>query len=59
MMATILVAVTLWVFGDAVGVSPVLAALMGLCGLLFTGGQLHLVLAGSRACVCHEQVLLA
>jgi hypothetical protein len=48
MMGTILLAVTMWVFGDVIGVAPVLAALMGLCGLLFTGGCLSL----SLSCMC-------
>lgn len=55
MMGTILAAVTMWVFGDAIGVAPVLAALMGLCGLLFTGGCLGLGLGCAGAHVCVQQ----
>lgn len=37
MVATMLLAVGLWVFGDALGVPSVLAAMIGLCCLLLTG----------------------
>lgn len=37
MASTMFFAVTLWIFGDAIGVPPVLAAMIGLCILLGTG----------------------
>eukprot|EP00192_Tetraselmis_astigmatica_P002742 CAMPEP_0117693140 /NCGR_PEP_ID=MMETSP0804-20121206/26717_1 /TAXON_ID=1074897 /ORGANISM="Tetraselmis astigmatica, Strain CCMP880" /LENGTH=571 /DNA_ID=CAMNT_0005506665 /DNA_START=298 /DNA_END=2013 /DNA_ORIENTATION=+ len=37
MAGTMLGAVLLWVSGDAIGMAPVTAALLGLCTLLFTG----------------------
>ena len=37
MLATITLAVSLWVSGESLGVQPVLAAMIGLCVLLFTG----------------------
>lgn len=37
MIATMALAVSLWVFGDAIGVPSVLAAMLGLCCLLVTG----------------------
>ncbi|EPS71302.1 glutamate/malate translocator [Genlisea aurea] len=37
MIGTMLLAVSLWVFGDAIGVASVVAAMLGLCILLVTG----------------------
>lgn len=37
MGATLLGAVALWMFGDLIGVSAVVAAMMGLCVLLLSG----------------------
>ena len=37
MGATLLGAVVLWMFGDLIGVSAVVAAMMGLCVLLISG----------------------
>lgn len=37
MIATMLLAVTLWIFGDAVGIASVVAAMLGLCILLLQG----------------------
>lgn len=37
MLATMVLAVGLWMFGDMVGISAVVAAMLGLCTLLLTG----------------------
>lgn len=37
MMATMLLAVSLWVFGDKIGIASVVAAMLGLCALLLLG----------------------
>ncbi len=37
MTATMLGAVAMWVGGDALGIAPVVAAMLGLCNLLLTG----------------------
>ncbi|KAK9799330.1 hypothetical protein WJX73_004629 [Symbiochloris irregularis] len=37
MMGVMLAAIVLWIFGDQVGVAPVVAAMMGLSALLLTG----------------------
>lgn len=37
MLSVMGLAVTLWVFGDALGVAPVVAAMIGLSTLLVTG----------------------
>ncbi|XP_024400432.1 dicarboxylate transporter 2.1, chloroplastic [Physcomitrium patens] len=37
MVATMLLAVTLWVFGETLGIASVVAAMLGLCILLLTG----------------------
>jgi hypothetical protein len=49
MLGAIALAVSLWVLGESLGVQPVLAAMMGLSVLLFTG-------EGRRAQSTHGQL---
>ena len=50
MASTLLGAVVLWMFGDLIGVSSVVAAMQGLCVLLLTGTPATVLLLMFNQC---------